>query len=126
MPMTATPDYLAHDDIRVRAILALAQHSAEYPAMPDGGAEVAVVAMLPQVPADQAVNVFWLVAHDLADAVDLDARGAEAVVERLGAWAGTDYLTADEKASEMRDEARRAARLSSEMLVSTQDALVSR
>lgn len=121
--MTTTPEYLAYDDSRVRAILALAQHSAEYPALDDTPLELAVAAMLPAVPSGQAVNAFRLIAGDLATAVDYDTRGAEAVYELIGAWSG-NFMSADEKADEMRDEARQSALLAAEMLASLQDSLV--
>lgn len=121
--MTTTPEYLAHDDSRVRAILALAQHSAEYPALDDTPLELAVAAMLPAVPPDQSVNAFRLIAGDLATAVDYDTRGDEAVYELIGAWSG-NFMSADEKADEMRDEARQSARLAAELLASLQDSLV--
>lgn len=121
--MTTTPEYLAHDDSRVRAILALANLSAELPAFDDAPLELAVAAMLPAVPSGQAVNAFRLIAGDLATALDMDSGGAEAVRETLGAWSDT-FMSADDKATEMRDEARQSARLAAEMLASLQDSLV--
>jgi hypothetical protein len=122
---TTTPDYLAHDDIRVRAVLALADLSAQYPAMDDTALELAVTSMLAAVEPRQAVNTFRACADDLCTAIDYDTRGGDAVTERLGAWSG-DYLSADEKATDSRDEARESARLNAELLVSLQDALAVR
>lgn len=124
--MTTTPEYLAHDDSRVRAILALAQHSAEYPALDDTPLELAVAAMLPAVPSAQAVNAFRLIAGDLATAVDYDTRGAEAVWELHLNGRQTERAAADDWATDLRDEARQSARLAAEMLVSTSDALAVR
>jgi hypothetical protein len=121
--MTTSPEYLAHDDIRVAAILALGQFSAEYPAFDDAPLELAVAAMLPAVPAQQAVNAFRLIAGDLATAIDYDTRGAEAVYDLIGAWASSFGRSADEKATETAALHRADARLATEMLCSTQDAL---
>lgn len=122
--MTTSPEYLAHDDVRVAAILHLAQYSAELPAFDDAPLELAVVAMLPEVPSWQSVNAFRLIAGDLATAIDYDTRGAEAVYDLIGVWASTFGMSADEKATLERDEARQSARLAAEMLVSLQDSLV--
>jgi hypothetical protein len=123
--MTQTPNINATtEDSRVDAILKLALVAAEYPALQVSEAlEAAVCALTPEVPVRQAVNIFRLITQDYADAIDLECRGADAVLDRLGAWSGTDYLTADEKATEMAVEARGDAVLSAAMLVSTQDAL---
>lgn len=120
-----SPSFLAHDDIRVAAILALGQFSAEYPSMDDAPLELAVCAMLPNVPSVQVANAFRLIAGDLFTAVDMDARGAEAVLERFGSWSAV-HVTADEEASLLRDSARDSARLAAELLVSTSDALAVR
>lgn len=120
--MTTSPEYLVHDDIRVAAILALGQFSAEYPVFDDAPLELAVTAMLPSVPSGQSVNAFRLIAGDLATAVDYDTRGAEAVWELQGP--GTDRAAADDWANDLRDEARQSARLAAEMLASLQDSLV--
>lgn len=119
------PSFLAHDDIRVAAILALGQFSAEYPSMDDAPLELAVCAMLPNVPSVQVVNAFHLIAGDLFTAVDMDARGAEAVRELFAVWSDA-FMSADEKASDLRDEARRSARLAACMLVTTSDNLAVR
>jgi hypothetical protein len=124
--MTTSPEYLAHDDVRVAAILALGQFSAEYPAFDDAPLELAVVAMLPAVPSWQSVNAFRLIAGDLATAVDYGTRGAEAVYDLIGVWASSFGLSADEKATEMAAVHRADARLAAEMLVSTSDALAVR
>jgi hypothetical protein len=124
--MATSPNFLDHEDSRVRAILALANLSAGLPAFDDAPLELAVVAMLPAVPAGQSVNAFRLIAGDLATAVDYDTRGAEAVYDLIGPWASSFGMSADEKATEMRDEARQSARLAAEMLVSTSDALAVR
>jgi len=58
---------------------------------------------------------------DLVDATDLDTRGADSVIERLGRWDSMVGLTADEKATEMRDEYRETARFNAAMLISLQD-----
>lgn len=115
--------YLTHEDTRVRAILALAQHSAEYPAFDDAPLEAAVVAILPNVPPRDAVNAFRLVAEDLASAVDFETNGAEAVRDRFGSWKGT-YLSADEKATELAEQCRLNAWVNAELVVSRQDAMV--
>lgn len=120
-----SPSFLAHDDIRVAAILALGQFSAEYPSMDDAPLELAVCAMLPNVPSVQVVNAFRLIAGDLGTAIDYDTRGSEAVIDLLGAWTG-DYLSADEKATEMAAGHRADARLAAEMLTSTSDSLAVR
>lgn len=120
-----SPSFLAHDDVRVAAILALGQYSAEFPHMTDAPFELAVAAMLPNLPHQQVMNAFRLVAADLFTAVDMDSRGAEAVRETFGAWSDS-YMSADDKATELRDEARQSARLAAEMLVSTSDALAVR
>lgn len=120
--MTATPEYLAHEDVRVAAILALGQFSAEYPAFDDAPLELAVAAMLPAVPSGQSVNAFRLIAGDLATAVDYDTRGAEAVWELQGP--GPNRAVADDWSNDLRDEARQSARLAAELLASLQDSLV--
>jgi hypothetical protein len=119
--MTTSPQYLAHDDVRVAAILALAQFSAEYPAFDDAPLELAVAALLPEIESWQSVNTFRLIAGDLAAAIDYDTRGAEAVWELQGP--GTDRAAADDWATDLRDQSRADARLAAEMLCSTQDAL---
>jgi hypothetical protein len=124
--MTTIPEYLAHDDIRVAAILALGQFSAEHPAFDDAPLELAVAAMLLAVPSGQVVNAFRLIAGDLAAAVDYDTRGAEAVYDLIGPWASSFGMSADEKATEMAAEHRADARLAAAMLVSTSDALAVR
>src|SRR5882757_2710132 len=117
-----SPTFLAHDDVRVAAILHLAQHAAEYPALDATPLELAVCAMLPHVPSRQVVGAFRLTAADLATAADYDTRGAEAVIDRLGSgWFSADE--ADEKATKMTDAHRADARLAVCMLVSTSDSL---
>lgn len=124
--MTTIPEYLAHEDVRVAAILALGQFSAEYPAFDDAPLELAVAAMLPAVPSQQAVNAFRLIAGDLATAVDYDTRGAEAVWELHLNGRQTGRAAADDWANDLRDGARADARLAAEMLVSTSDNLAVR
>jgi hypothetical protein len=124
--MTTSPNFLDHEDSRVRAILALANLSAEYPALDGTPLELAVVAMLPEIESWQSVNAFRLIAGDLATAIDYDTRGAEAVYDLIGVWASTFGMSADEKATEMAAVHRADARLATEMLVSTSDALAVR
>lgn len=120
-----SPSFLAHEDVRVAAILALGQFSAEFPAGDDAPFELAVAAMLPNLPFQQVMNAFRLIAGDLFTAVDMDARGAEAVRELFASWSDA-FMSADEKASDLRDEARRSARLAACMLVTTSDSLAVR
>jgi hypothetical protein len=120
--MATSPNFLDHEDSRVRAILALANLSAELPAFDDAPLELAVAAMLPAVPSQQAVNAFRLIAGDLATAIDYDTRGAEAVWELQGP--GVARSDADDWSNDLRDEARQSARLAAEMLASLQDSLV--
>lgn len=122
--MTTSPHYLAHEDVRVAAILALGQFSAEYPAMDDAPLELAVAAMLPNLPYRQMVNAFRLIAGGLATAIDYDTRGHEAVWELQGP--GMNRYDADDWANDLRDAARADARLAAEMLTSTSDALAVR
>lgn len=117
-----SPSFLAHDDIRVAAILHLAQHAAEYPALDASPLELAVCAMLPNVPSRQVAEAFRLIVADLATAIDYDTRGADAVYDRLGSgWFIADE--ADEKATKMTDAHRADAQLAACMLVTTSDSL---
>lgn len=121
-----TRSWLDHEDTRVRAILALAQHSAELPAFDDAPLEAAVVATLPNVKAQDAVAAFRLIAADLFTAEDYEARGAEAVAEMYPSFSGHYNLSRDEFATHEAARARVSAQFNAELLVTTQDALAAR
>lgn len=111
-------------DPRLSALLRLAQWAADRPEDAEHYDAAAVAtALAPNVPETAARTSFGLIVSDLMDATDLDTRGGDAVIERLGRWDEIVGLTADEKASEMRDEHRETAKFQAEMLLTTSDNL---
>jgi hypothetical protein len=113
-------EHLQHDDLRVQAILILAQFAVDCVPTPAPLTEAAA-AILRHVDPKMSKGTFHGIVTDLESADDYDTRGGEAVVDNFGGWSGTDYLTADEKASEMRDKHRANARSIAEMLVELDD-----
>jgi hypothetical protein len=122
---TAPPAHLHHDDLRARSILVLAESYNDDTTLSTADRETIVRAMLPNVPAAQAVDAFRTVVSDLLDATDYDTRGEDAVLARFGSWSarGPRGLTADEFASEERDRLRASARFGTDMLVTLNDTL---
>jgi len=116
-----SPSFLVHDDVRVAAILHLAQLTSDYPALDSSPAAMATAAIVPSVEYKQATSAFYDVVEALSEAVEYDTRGAEAI----GEWWG-DQSSADAKATEMAAERRADARLNTELLVSNSDALAVR
>jgi len=117
---TLTPVTLP--DVRLSALLKLAQWTADSPEFAELHDAPAIAAgLVPNIPAAEAAAAFSLIVSDLVDATDLDTRGADSVIERLGRWDSMVGLTADEKATEMRDEYRETARFNAAMLISLQD-----
>jgi hypothetical protein len=122
---TTTPAHLAHDDPRAQSILVLAESYNDETTLTRQDRELIVLVILPNVPPQQAVDSFRMIASDLIDATDYDTRGEDAVLERFGTWSerGPRGLTADEFATEERDRLRASARSNTEWLVTLQDTL---
>jgi hypothetical protein len=120
-----TPHDLAwtvHTDQRVAAILRLTQWMVDDHLNAEHYDVTGVVAaIVPNVPAADARAQCDLIYADAFDAADFDTRGRDAVIERYDRWNDLVGLTADEKASELRDEGWAAARLNAEMLVTLND-----
>lgn len=123
---TETPTHLAHDDPRAQSILVLAESYNDETTLTTADKDMIVLVILPNVPPAQAVNTFRMIADDLATVADYDTRGAVAVEERHGRWVTTSNtvgLSADDFASEQRDQLRADARANTAMLVTLQDTL---
>jgi hypothetical protein len=114
--------WTAHTDARVAAILRLTQWMVDRHLDAEHYDVTGVVAVIvPHVPEDMARAAVDTIYADAHDATDFDTRGREAVLDRYDRWDDVVGLTADEKASELRDEAWAAARLNAEMLVTLDD-----
>jgi hypothetical protein len=116
------PEHVQHDDLRVQALLILAQFAVDCVPTPTPLVD-ASVAIVPHVDRELATRQFKTIVADFESAVDYDTRGAEAVRENLGRWDDTVGVTADEKATEMRDELRLMGRYGASMLVTLEDKL---
>jgi hypothetical protein len=120
-----TPEDLAwavHTDARVAAILRLTQWAVDHHLDAEHYDVTGIAAaIVPNVPAADARAQFDIIYADAFDAADFDTRGRDAVIERYDRWDDLVGLTADEKASELRDEGWAAARVNAEMLVTLND-----
>jgi hypothetical protein len=114
--------WTAHADGRVAAILRLTQWMVDRHLDAEHYDVTGIAAaIVPNLPTDDVRAQVDLIYADAFDAADFDTRGREAVLDRYDRWDDVVGLTADEKASELRDEAWAAARLNAEMLVSLSD-----
>jgi hypothetical protein len=116
-----TPEFLCHEDTRVAAILSAAQSAAD-----DVHARPVltqlVVEIVHGVDREMATKSFQAITEMFEEAIDFDTRGAEAVWEQYGRDP-LDYMSGDERATELRDERRESGRVDAEMLVSLHDSL---
>lgn len=121
--MTETPNHAQHDDPRVTAILRLALLDIDHPEIVEPydlpGVAAAIVHHVHPVRAREAFNV---ISGNYADAHMFDTYGGDAVREVYsehgrGNW-DLPGQNGDEKAVELRDEARDSARIEAELLVS--------
>ena len=125
-PQTDTSIYrpwMANASERVTALLMLAQAHADDYGLTRWEYEFIATATVNRVDVTRALSVFRTISEDLESATGFDTRGGDAVVEVYGRWSDADYLTADEKATELRDELRASATVNAEMLLTLNDNL---
>lgn len=114
--------WTGHTDGRVAAILRLTQWMVDRHLDAEHYDVAGVVAQIvPNVPAADVAAQLDVIYADAFDAADFDTRGGDAVRDHYDRWDDIGGLTADEKASECRDEGWAAARLNAEMLVTLDD-----
>lgn len=118
----ATPAYLQHTDGRAARLLVLAQMAADGDLTTARQLTFIAPGIVPFVPVEQAQAAFTTIYQDLEEAIDFDTRGAEAVAEQYG-LDPLDYMSGDEKATELCAERRESARRNVEMLVTLNDKL---